>query len=142
MITLFPAAGFIGQGLSLTGALSGFAVNPGDELSFVVQDLSLTTTVCGGRCDAGGGFFIARLGIDTIARVLIPLDNGGLAYGTAVQIFVEWIRPVPFSIIDSATFLGYFHDPSTGIDRLLTYAAHDPMLDTILACVQRTFPTT
>jgi hypothetical protein len=150
-VTLAGAPTRVGPGYELSYACSGFAFTAGDSLQVGIVDsatsqrLLATATVMLGLTGP-----TMLHGYSTLASFGSPA--GPFEYappGTSVELDMQWVR-ANLSVVDSAVSAGWTWDPTGALYALVAkslYLAahggtHDPMLDTILAAVTKTWPTT
>jgi len=122
--------------------LGGFSVDAGDLIYLNGAASTLQGT---NQLLAGQTIFAVQIGWDEHGGNFLAPAAGAVA-GDTFDLQVSWYRAGLSSLVETETFPGYIWDPVSGITALLerlrvliATPAHDPMLDTILASVQRTY---
>lgn len=112
----YPPAGYLGQGIYVFGSASTFT--GGDFIQLNLSDFTLGIGACSARQEMASTSWFAQLGWNNIEQSFNVFANDGAAAGHAMSLQVsQWHSD--YTLVESTTFDGYFHDPVTGLGGLI-----------------------
>jgi hypothetical protein len=135
LTVLYPPAGPLGAGLSVSGVTAGAGLSVGDTVDAYLRRPGIANTVARGLYTHVSG--------SSWRCTFINHFDIGCEQGVAVDLELVW-RDSGGSIIDAPTISGtYINDSLSKLWEAIAAAGgggHDPMLDDILASVRQVYP--